>query len=110
MSNILSSVLENLFGIVVSILTSIEKDLLFPLQPRSLEEQFFSKMRGQSSLISGQQNRLIYQTGVIADQNRGIRDRDDLLTQKDKEIRNLVETNRSLEFQLQEASRYKRWR
>ena len=89
------AILGTLSGIVINILTAIKNDLLFPLQPRSLEEQLFSKVRGQSSLIHSQQDRLSYQAGVIQDQSRGIRERDDLLIQKDGLFvhRDLVDLN-----------------
>lgn len=111
MRDIIPSVLDNLSGIGISVIKSIKEDLLSPPQTHSLEEQLYFKNRRQNSLIQSQQDRINYQAGVVEDQSRGIRDRDDLLVQKDKEIRNLKETIRSLEFQLQEAtSRSKHWR
>ena len=104
-------VLGYLSRIIIGIPEAINKDLLFPRKPRALEEQLFSKIREQGFLIQNQQDSISYQAGVIQDKSREIRDRDFLLVQKDEEIKKLIETNRSLEFQLQEiSSRNKRKR
>ena len=105
------SILGELSGIGNAIISSLKNDLIFPVNPPPLEEQLFSRVRGQSSLIRSQQDKLSYQAGVIEEQSRRIRDRDHILFQKDQEIKRLTETNRSLEFQLREAaSRNKRMR
>ena len=106
-----SSIWDSFSWIVTDIPAAIKNDLLFPHQPRSPEELIISKVRGQNSLIQNQQDRLTYQTGVIQEQSRGIRNLETLLIRKDMEIKNLKGTIQSLEFQLQaEASRSKRWR
>jgi hypothetical protein len=111
MEEIPGMVLNSLFGIITNIMASFKNDLFFLSQPRSLEEQIFSKVRGQGAMIQSQQEKLSYQAGVIQDHNRALRDRDDLLIQKDHENQHLVEIIRSLEFQLQEqTSRSKHWR
>ena len=105
------SILGELSGIGIAIISSLKNDLIFPVNPPPLEEQLFSRVRGQSSLIRSQQDKLSYQAGVIEEQNRRIRDRDHIIFQRDKDVKQLAETNRSLEFQLREAaSRNKRMR
>jgi hypothetical protein len=60
-------------------------------------------------MIISQQDRLIYQVGRIQEQNRRIRELEDLVSQKDNEIKNLKRDKQSLEFPLKErASRKKR--
>ncbi len=111
MREIHTEVLGYLSRIIIGIPEAIKKDLLFPRKLQSLEEQLFSRIRKLNFLIQSQQDRLSSQAGVIQGQSREIRDRDLLLIEKDKEIKKLTETNRSLEFQLQEASsRHKRKR
>jgi len=111
MEEIPGMILNSLFGIITNIVASFKNDLLFPPYPRSLEEQIFSKVRRQGGMIRSQQDALLYQAGVIQDHNRALRNQDDLLNQKDREIQHLVKTIQSLDIQLQEqASRNKHWR
>jgi len=111
MREVVTSIWDSLSWIIHDIPAAINNYLLFPQSPLTPEEQIITKVRGQRSMIASQQDKLIYQTGVISEQSRGIRDLENLLIQKDKEIKNLKGTIWSLEFQLQtEASRSKRWR
>ena len=111
MVEFISSIWDSFVLILADIPAAIKNDLFFPQQPRTPEEQFISKMRGQRSMIISQQDRLSYQTGVIQEQSRGIRGLENLVIQKENEIKDLNDTIQSLEFQLQvETSRSKRWR
>lgn len=100
MVEFISSIWDSFALILADIPAAIKNDLFFPQQPRTPEEQFISKMRGQRSTIISQQDKLIYQTGMINEQCRRIRDLEDLNIQKDKEIKDLNRTIQSLEFQL----------
>jgi predicted RNase H-like nuclease (RuvC/YqgF family) len=111
MVEFISSIWDSFALILADIPAAIKNDLIFPQQPRSPEEQFISKMIGQRSMITSQQDRLTHQTGVIQEQSLGIRNLENLNIQKDNEIKDLKCTIQSLEFQLQvETSRSKRWR
>lgn len=109
MWDIISATLEFFSGIAVNVVTAII-GLFFPRQSQSLEEQIVSKIQGQASLLNNQENQLVYQADVIRDQGYELHDRENLLAQKDKEIRYLQDTIRSLEFRLQESSRQERRR
>ncbi|HEY9078072.1 MAG TPA: hypothetical protein VIO61_16165 [Anaerolineaceae bacterium] len=103
MNTIVGDVLGNLSGIGHCVYNELINDFLLHHPPPS-PEQGCSLVRADKALIRSQQNDLIYQAGEIKEQNRTIRELEDLLTQKDKEIRYLTDTIRSLEFQLQEAN------
>jgi hypothetical protein len=111
MVEFISTIWDSFAMILIAIPTAIKNDLFFPNKPRTREEQFISKMKGQRTMIISLQDRLSYQNGVIQVQSRRIRDLEDLNIQKDKEIKDLNVTIQSLEFQLQAGtSRSKRWR
>jgi len=96
-----STIWDSLSGILIAVPAALKNDLLFPHQPHSPEELIISKVRGQRSMIENQQDRLVYQTGVIREQSRGIRDLEDLLTQREKEIKSLKSSLQALEFELE---------
>jgi hypothetical protein len=109
MREIVSTVGDALSLILTSIPSAIKNNLLFPPKHQSFQERIISKVKRQSSMIISQQDRLIYQVGRIQEQNRRIRELEDLVSQKDNEIKNLKRDKQSLEFPLKErASRKKR--
>jgi hypothetical protein len=109
MRDIISATLEAFSGIAGNVVTALF-DLFLPRQPQTLEEQIVSKIQGQKSLLNSQEDQMVYQAGLIQNQGYELRDRENLLAQRDKEIRYLNDTIRSLEFQLRESSRQERRR
>lgn len=110
MRDLVSAILESFYGIASNIITALKQNLFFPRQPQTLEEKLSSQVKKQLALLNSQQNRLVYQAGVIRRQSLELQEREKLLTQKDKELQTLRANNRSLEFQLRESSRQERRR
>jgi hypothetical protein len=109
MQELMSSILDNLFKIIVEVPKAIIKDLLFPPKKLSREEWLSSQAKKLGMQVQRQQDRITYQAGVIMDQSREISGRDEHLKNKDQEIKQLKNDIWSLELQLQEkASRSKR--
>ena len=98
MDQIISITLSELSSIIGLTFKSIFNDLIFPTGPQTVEELVSSKIRGQNSMIRSQQDQMVYQTGVVQDLNRQIRDLKDLVDQKDKENERLNKLVKSLEF------------
>ena len=111
MEEIHREILVYLSRIIVGVPQAIITDLFFPRKPLSIEERLNSRIRKQQFLILSQNGRVSSQAGVVQEQGRKIRDLENLLEDKESEIKRQVEFNKSLEFQLQEAtSRLKRTR
>lgn len=110
MRDLVSAILEAFSGIAVSIMAALKHDLFLPQQPQKPEEKLSSQVKKQLALLNSQQNRLVYQAGVIRRQSLELQEREKLLIQKDKELQTLRANNRSLEFQLRESSRQERRR
>ena len=109
MREIHKEVLDHLSRIIIAVPVAIKNNLLFPRKPLTIEEQLSSKIREQEILIQSKDRMISSKVGVIQEKSRRICNLETLLQKKDKEIQKQEETNKSLEFQLQEeASRHKR--
>ena len=111
MEDIPTQVLNNLSRLVWAILKSFKNDLLFPSKPPTLEEKLLSRINRQGAMIQSQQDRMIYQAGVLQDHDRILAERNDRIATQNRKIQNLAATIQSLEIELQvQASRNRRWR
>jgi hypothetical protein len=105
-----SAILEAFSGIVISIITALKHDLFYPRQPQTIEEKLSSQVKRRDALLASQQNRMVYQAGVIREQGLKLQEWEKLLTQKDKELQTMRANHQALELQLQESSRQERRR
>lgn len=104
MVEIMATVLDNLFKIIVAVPKAIKEDLLFPVKRLSREEWLASQAKKLGMQVQRQQDRITNQAGVIMDQSREISGRDEHLKIKDQEIKQLKADIWSLELQLQEKA------
>ena len=104
--------LKGLFSQVGNdVFTTLTRDILFPPRPDTYIEHLRSKLKGQFAITRSQQSTTIFQAGKIQMMNHEIRNKTNLLTDKDKEIQRLKKYIRSLELQLyNERSRHQRRR
>lgn len=105
-----SAILEAFYGIAASIIDTLSHDLFYHRQPKTLEEKLTSQVKRRDALLASQQNRMVYQAGVIREQGLKLQEREKLLTQKDKELQTLRANHQALELQLRESSRQERRR
>lgn len=100
MATILAMTLKELGGIVVSVPKAFKYDFFFPRKPIPIEEQLRSQIKRLHLHSYRQLEKLIFLYGIIRAKNRMIRDLEDLLKDKDDEIKGLKKRIKSLELQL----------
>ena len=94
--------LRELGGIPKHFSQTIRDELLFPSGHETYEDYLRSKVKDQYGLIRLKEENISYLRGQMRGRDHTICDKDQLLTQKDKELQDLRQKIRSLEWQLRE--------
>jgi hypothetical protein len=102
MRKVIKGTLKDLSGIPVHFFQTIRDQLLFPSGPETYEDYLRSKIKDQYGLIRLKEDSISYLQGQMLGCDHTLRDREQLLTQKDKELQDLRQKIRSLEWQLRE--------
>ena len=104
MPNIAIDVFGELAGIGRNVFRSFREDLFFPIHPLSDSDKFRKKIMGQHKIIRSMQDDLSHKTSVIVHMERKIAQLDQLLADKDKELKRLKALLKSMEFRLHEET------
>jgi len=102
MREIIAGTLRELGGIPVHFFQSIKDEFLFPSGLETYEDYLRSKVKDQYGLIRLKEESISYLQGQMQGYDHTLRENDQLLTQKDKELKDLRQKIRSLEWQLRE--------
>jgi len=102
MREIIAGTLKELGGIPVHFFQSIKDEFLFPSGLETYEDYLRSKVKDQYGLIRLKEESISYLQGQLQGYDHTLRENDQLLTQKDKELKDLRQKIRSLEWQLRE--------
>jgi len=102
MQKVILGTLRELGGIPVHFFHSIRDELLFPSGPETYEDYLRTKVKDQYGLIRLKEENISFLQGQMRGYDHTLRDQDQLLTQKDKELQDLRQKIRSLEWQLRE--------
>jgi hypothetical protein len=110
MGQILAGFLGEFFGIIPNVFRTIWGQLI--LRPRRLTplEKLQLRVKRQFSFIRRLQDKIAYTAGELMESERHIRSMQELLSQREKELADLVKRKKSLEFRLREVSPNKRKR
>jgi hypothetical protein len=102
MSPIAEKMKENLILIKDDFFHSLKHDLFWPSPRPTTEEQLRSRLKKQFGLTVLYQGEAAYLRGQMREQDRKVKEKEDLLGRKDKEIEVLRKDNWFLRWQLQE--------
>ncbi len=102
MRDIIAGTLRELGGIPIHFFQTIKDEFLFPSGPETYEDYLRSKVKDQYGLIRLKEENISYLQGQMLGYDHTLRDKEQLLTQKDKELMDLRLKIRSLEWQLRE--------
>ena len=102
MREIIAGTLRELGGIPVHFFHALLDEFLFPSGPETYEDYLRSKLKDQYGLIRLKEDNISYLQGQMLGYDHTLRDKEQLLTQKDKELMDLRLKIRSLEWKLRE--------